>query len=236
MTPKARQVKINTINEDLGIIQGWLTSAFSRIEDITTRFKEERKDIFHEIRRQTKRSPMTRLILKCRLRQHSVLSVPSADWKTVMAKGKSVDNAQATMNGRGSRGFLPTETVAKRSRGQMSIFSNTIPKNRKHGWRVDDLMRYAHPAEYQLIEKTEAELEPIRKRIAGWTATGKKLSLSRHRHLKMLDQPDHTSVPRSPRKSKTAPSWAQTKNQLPMEFQAEQPRHKADPPQFRKPV
>jgi hypothetical protein len=118
----------------------------------------------------------------------------------------------------------------------MGIFSDTLPKNRKYGWRVKDLMRYTHPLEFQLIQKIEAELQPIRKRIAGLTKTGKSMALSRYQHQRVLDRPDGQPAAGSSRKKKSPPSLAQAGHASSLESQAESSPRKRDPPKFRKPM
>src|ERR1700733_3768511 len=149
MNPSQRQNKINSINRDLEVIQDWLNEFYLAIKLIQDRFKEERRSIFEEIRRQTKRSATTQLVLYVCLRDYSVLNVPLAEWKYITAKGKSVDNAKATMAA-GKSGDSRAAVVTRR-KGEMGTFSNSIPKNREeHGCRIDDLMRHTHPSELQL--------------------------------------------------------------------------------------
>jgi hypothetical protein len=234
MNPDVRRALVHTINRDLEIIQNWLNQCFIAMQFIENRFKEERKSIFEEIRRQKKRSAKTLLILKVHLREYNVLNVPVAEWRKITAKGNSVDNAQATMFAR--REWRPRTTPVARRKGQMAIFSDTIPKNRKHGWRIPDLTRYTHALECQLVEEIEVELRPIRKRIARLTKTGSSLAQSRHQHQRMLDRPEGQPAAGSSRKKKSPPSLAEKERLAQLEFETQSSRRKPDPPQFRKPI
>jgi len=177
-----RKAKLQHINRDLVLIQNALNECHQALEVIADRFKEERKENFTEQRKQSKRGGTTSLVLKVRLRILRAVNVPVAEWREITARGRSVDNAKAKMGSTLGKGATP-----RKSKGQMSVFTNAIPKNRINGWRIEDLMRHTHPGEYELIKTVEAELEPLRKRVKGLALNGKKLACARRIHERMLE-------------------------------------------------
>lgn len=228
MKPSERKAKLQHIKRDLGLIQSSLNECHAALQAHAERFKDERKEIFQEQRKQTKRAETTHLVLKVRLRVCKVVNVPVAEWRQVMAKGKSVQNAQATMNQANGR---PSTT--RNVKGQLSVFTNAIPKNRTNGWRIEDLMRHTHPAEFDLVKAVESEMEPIRKRIRTLALMGKKLALARFQHQRMLDNPSE-KIQRTHSREKRSDVLFNASSDL-VDLQGPDVSHKPAPPQLRKP-
>ena len=122
------------------------------------------------------------LLLYDHIRPGRALGVPAADWTRIVARGFRVARAKQTMAAKGMR-----VSPLNRPGSKTHIFSNTLPKNRKHGWRMMDLIRHAHVCEIELVRATEARLEPLRKRVAGLTSTGTRFLQALYQHKRALD-------------------------------------------------
>ncbi|WP_426664456.1 hypothetical protein [Rhodanobacter aciditrophus] len=225
MNAKERKALLRRIDDDVMRIQHRLDECHAQILAIQERFKAERGQILNEIRRQTNRGQQTNLILKVMRRERRVLAVPVAEWRTIKAKGNRVARAQQTLG----------QGVAKyTARGHMAIFSNTLPMNRKCGWRITDLRTHAHPAEIELVSETEALLLPIRKRIADLTNTGKRLLQRRHQHQRRLET-EPAVAPKCPPRQRKTPAWPSMGNPFPLAPEPTQAEGLFERPQLRNP-
>lgn len=226
MKQNERKALLRRIDDDVMRIQQRLDECYAQILVVEDQFKTERGDILREIRRQTKRSAQTNLILKVRLRERRVLRVPSAEWRTIEAKGNRVARAQKTLG--------QAQSAGEGARGRMAVFTSPLPRNRKFGWRIGDLRTYAHPAEIELVAETEGKLLPIRKRIAELADTGKRLLMRRYQHQRMLEA-EPEKAPRAPARRRKAPAWASTENQLPLALEPTTSGELFERPQLRNP-
>ncbi|HUW53674.1 MAG TPA: conjugative transfer protein MobI(A/C) [Rhodanobacter sp.] len=222
MDPTERSRKIS----ELKLI---VTSVRSSLEDyadvmwhLQDEFQAERRAILAAVKRQQGRSQTSNLLLCIRSRSDRTLGAPTADWKCIKARGHRVVRAKTTMAGKRRWRIRPADGSASK----VNIFSNTIPKNRKFGWRTADLRRYAHPCEFDLVVTTEARLEPLRKQVAALTLTGTRALQSLYQHERAL-RADAGNVcsarPASPTSVVKGTPESCTSTQ------------KADPPQLRKP-
>lgn len=225
MNSNERKALLRRIDDDVKRIQVRLDECHSQFLAIEENFKSERGDILREIRRQTQRGQQTNLLLKVMRREHRVLAVPVATWRTIEAKGNRVARAQQTLG----------QGVAKNAaRGYMAVFSSTLPMNRKFGWRISDLRTHAHPAEIELVGDTEALLLPIRRRVADLAATGKRLLQKRYQHQRRIEM-EPAVAPPHPTRQHNAPAFACTENQLPVALEPTQAGELFERPQLRYP-
>lgn len=225
MNSNERKALLRRIDDDVKRIQVRLDECHSQFLAIEENFKSERGDILREIRRQTQRGQQTNLLLKVMRREHRVLAVPVAMWRTIEAKGNRVARAQQTLG----------QGVAKNAaRGYMAVFSSTLPMNRKFGWRISDLRTHAHPAEIELVGDTEALLLPIRRRVADLAATGKRLLQKRYQHQRRIEM-EPAVAPPHPTRQHNAPAFACTENQLPVALEPTQAGELFERPQLRYP-
>lgn len=225
MNANQRKALLRRIDDDVLRIQHRLDECHAQILAIQEHFQAERGHILREIRRQTNRGQQTKLLLKVMRRERRVLVVPVAEWRTIKAKGNRVARAQQTLG----------QSMAKNTaRGQMAIFSNTLPMNRKCGWRITDLRTHAHPAEIELVGETEALLLPIRKRIADLTKTGKRLLQRRHQHQRRLEMDPAVAPKCQPRHRKTL-TWPPTENRFPLALEPTQAEEFFERPQLLNP-
>jgi len=150
------------------------------------------------------------------------LRTPTADWKSIEGRGHRVMRAKATMAGKQRWRVRPTNGFSS----NVNIFSNTIPKNRKFGWRTKDLLRYAHACEIDLVIATEAKLQPLRKQVDALTVTGTRALQSLYQHERALQAgSDKEGSPRAVSPKPMAKGTLQNQTLAP----------RPDPPQFRHP-
>lgn len=202
MDTAAREAKVRAIDYDVELCNKTFDEIADEMEECAACFREERRDALQDIRRQTKRPVSTQLVLRVYQRKNRKLRVPCAEWRHITAKGKKVDRAQATIASRAGR-----QAIAPQGRGRMSIFSEAISKNRKYGYRIQDLLKYAHPSEIELVKDVEAALEKLRKRAASLSTSGTRLLQARYQHARMLEGPFEHERKVAPLESRrTAPS------------------------------
>jgi hypothetical protein len=180
MKEAERRSHIERIDRDLSLIQKRLDECIDQLSQICFDFKNQRKDLLRERRRQTKRPQGTSLVLKVTYRQRSAMQVPRAEWRSIRARGQSANRVHEAM------GNLVPPPSADEGKGKLRVTTDAITMNKKFGWRINDLVRHANPVELDLIKETESKLLPIRKRVAGLTAQAKSLLRSRYLHVHYL--------------------------------------------------
>ena len=207
MDKAARQQKIRDIDNQLLQVHTDLAKVLADMQGVADRFNEERLQILKDIQRQTRRGTISELSLRIGARADRPLASPVAEWRKRDSGG-----IRSAMTGDTRRGGARTSAITKR---------------RVDGWSLKDLLGFALPAEYELVEMVELELRPLRKRAAQITATGTRLIQSRFQHCRYLDAPASRS--RRPRAASPIPADPQP---------AESPLDSGRPerPQFRNPL
>ncbi|WP_458070645.1 conjugative transfer protein MobI(A/C) [Rhodanobacter sp. BL-MT-08] len=182
MDPAARSEKIGELRAIVTAVRAALENCADLMWQIQDDFQAERRAILAAVRRQLQRGQTSNLLLCVRCRPGRVLGAPTADWKRITARGHRVQRAKMTVAEK-RRTPIP---VGNGEASHINIFSNTIPKNKKHGWRRTDLARHAHPSELELVYSTEAKLQPLRKRVAALAARGTRALQALYQHERAL--------------------------------------------------
>lgn len=224
-----RRSHIERIDRDLSLIQKLLDECVDQLAQISFDFKNQRRDLLRERRRQTKRPQSTSLVLKVTYRQRSAMQVPRAEWRSIRARGHS---AQRVHEASSNAASAPADIDGK---GKLRVTTDAITMNKKFGWRINDLVRHANPVELDLIKVTESKLLPIRKRVAGLTSRAKSLLRSRYLHVHYLSNANNEAV--APRKltKRQERERANEKNQFEVMLGLVSNPGIPERPQFRKP-
>jgi len=164
-------------------IRAQLDECADRMWEAQEEFQYDRRQLLSAVRRQSGRGQASNLLLCVRVRSDRPLAAPSADWKRIQARGHRVQHAKTTLASKRFRQLRP----ASYSKSVANIFSNTVVKNRKFGWREMDILRHAHPCEFELVKATEAKLRPLRKRVAELTSTGTRALQALYQHQRMTN-------------------------------------------------
>jgi len=182
MTPAERAKIIAQLKPIVASVREALDEIADAMWEIQEEFQFHRRALLSEAKRQSGRGQKSNLLLCVRIRNERALGAPAADWKKIQARGYRVTHAKATLAAKLHRQLSP----ARRAASSVNIFSDTIAKNRKFGWRDMDILRYAHQCEYQLVKATERKLRPLRKRVAELARTGTRALQALYQHQRML--------------------------------------------------
>ena len=226
MKTNERAALIRRIDDDVGRIQQFLDECYSQMSGVEERFRAARGALLREARTQTRRGQHTNLILKVRRRERRVIAIPVAEWRTITSRGNRVARAQQTLG--------QASMALGESRGRIAVFTTTLTMNRKFGWRIGDLRTRAHPCEIDLVAQTEADLLPIRKRVAALSSTATRLLQRRYQHQRRLEMAPLAEPKDAPRK-RNAQSPTSTVNQLFLEPDSTKPEEAFERPQLRNP-
>lgn len=207
MDKAARQQKIRDIDDQLLRVHAELAAVLANMQGVADRFNEERLQILKDIQRQTRRGTISELSLRIGARADRPLASPFAEWRKRTSGG-----VRSASTGDSRRAGARTSAIAKR---------------RVDGWSMKDLLTFALPAEFELVEMVELELRPLRKRAAQITATGTRLIQSRFQHCRYLDAPASRS--RRSRPASAVPAD-------PQRPEAHQDSGRTERPQFRTPL
>jgi len=191
MSPAEREKIIAELSSTVTAIRNALDEIADIMWQVQEDFQSDRRYLLSAAKRQYGRGQVSNLLLCIRVRSDRPLAPPSADWKRIEARGHRVLHAKTTIASK-RRQLGPAGRVGS----GVNIFSNTLAKNRKFGWRYQDLIRYAHVCEYELVKTTEAKLRPLRIRVAELTKTGTRALQSLYQHKRMLRiEADQGTVP-----------------------------------------
>lgn len=197
MTPAERAKIIAELKPIVASIREALDKIADTMWEIQEDFQSDRRYLLSAAKRQYGRGQASNLLLCIRVRSDRPLAPPSADWKRIEARGHRVLHAKTTLASK-RRQLSP----AGRAASTINIFSNTLAKNRKFGWRYQDLLRHAHVCEYELVKITEATLRPLRMRVAELTSIGTRALQALYQHERMFRiEADQGAVPSSPMKT-----------------------------------
>ena len=181
MDPTTRSGKITELKALVTSVRTALEQCADLMWEIQDEFQCDRRMLLAAAKRKTGRGQASNLLLCIRVRFDRPLAPPAADWKRIQARGHRVLHANATLAGK-RRNLSP----ARRAASSINIFSNTISKNRKFGWRCQDLLRHAHVCEYDLVKTIEAKLRPVRMRVAELTSAGTRALQALYQHERMF--------------------------------------------------
>lgn len=197
MTPAERAKTIAELKIIVASVRKALDVIADSMWEIQEEFQSDRRALLSAAKRQYGRGQVSNLLLCIRVRSDRSLAPPSADWKRIQARGHRVLHAKTTLAAK-RRQLSP----AGRATSTINIFSNTLAKNRKFGWRYQDLLRHAHVCEYELVKTTEAKLRPLRMRVAELTSTGTRALQALYQHERMFrTEADQDAVPSAPVKT-----------------------------------